>query len=695
MTDDITIETLNKNNPDKVLTIRLNDYIVKNSVLIPENEFLSQELFYEGGEVHLEEYLIYLIDNLEHKSVIVLDVPYFVEKKDYRKKLEELVQRLFPEFIMRTAGKNNYVFLIRSEEVGSIIFSFSDDQIEEVLSLLFLKKMAECKLELDPIDESENFVFPINESIMYEDSTADSVAFSIGSNCWSLRQMIIDRNQLKYSETYRQATVSFIILVYDEQINSFRVDQETESNKINIRNLEANKGYYVKVAIKFGDLYSQNSKAFILFTKLKEEKTSYYVTGLNLNKCLMLTEQNYDKEEFKLRLRVSDKDLDEVTAKNFDDNFISNCVRLDNDNVNSVRINSENSTMLLNNGRVMTIADEVTSCSDSPIFEVDHNTRTLKREELYYIKMPKYVRKISCGDTFSLFLTIDNECYSNGFNKYGELGLNLPVYTYVSIPQRVKIEHEGSLVPVIDIATGSNHAITKIYHNERSFIYTWGRDQKLHYSFKTPSDKPKFPDTYERQDSSLPSIINFLEAQYVVALKASFRSSAFICYNPTKSINTVLTNGKLNTPSNLGYSISKLEDLNILPILVDTFTEKHSVLDVSFGPLHTLFLVKNMQTGINEVYACGKNENYIYGPDNNEVGSDIPVKIRCDFESEPIDIFAGISHSIVLTKDNDIVMFRKEDNCDIFRIFDELDLKDKKIQEFGTYNTNIYILTEK
>jgi alpha-tubulin suppressor-like RCC1 family protein len=698
MNNDISIENLNINTgtpEDRVLTIKLNDYIVKNGALVAENEFVSEEIFYDGGESQLEEYICHIIDVSTTKSLIVLDVPYLIVKTEFKKKLEGIISSIYPDIIFKTAGQNNYILIIKAKEVNKIIFSFSDYEIEQTLSLIFLKKLRDEELEFEQEDECDRLVFPIIQSIKHDDSTADSITFTIPCNPWTLKQQIIDRNQLKYNETYRTGSVQFIVLIHDPQTDCFRVDQESGDNKVTIRGLQANKGYFIKIAIKFGELFSETSKAFVLFTIMNEnEKTSYYATGNNANKCLMINELNYDRDEFKSRVGLPDEQFRMITSVNFLDNFVERSVRLKMNNVHSVQLRSDNSMILLKNGKVLSMSDEVSNLNNDPTFDMNNETLISPRDELYYINLPKYVRKISCGETFSLFLTLDNECYSYGFNKFGELGLNLPEFTYVMHPQKVKIEYDNRIVPILDIATGSSHALAKIYHNEKSFIYTWGQDQKLQYSLKNPlTKKTSCHDTYLRENSNIPNLLNFLQAEYVVSMRAAHRSSALICYNPKKGINMVYTNGKLNKPSNLGYSVSKLEDLNIVPILVDAFTEKHSVIDVSFGPYHALFLVKNLETGLNEVYVCGKNDNSVFGPSDDE-GFDIPRRMKYDFDSEPLGIYAGITHSTILTRDKDVLILGKNDDGNVFKIYEELDLKDKKIKDFGSHYNNIYILTD-
>jgi alpha-tubulin suppressor-like RCC1 family protein len=699
MKDDITIEKLEevvKPSPTQPVS-NLEQYLDQNGFVITEKEFFKVDLFYTDA---IEDNLVYTVTNLlKDKLLIILDVPYLAKKVACFTIFKDIIARHFPEAIAEFTARDTFLLISKNKEVHDFLLLFPADALNTSISILILTRSTLNRLELEDEDECLGLIFPTIQNVKLDvaNTTAHSINFNVCVD-EDIKQIIMNKNNLKCYDGYKNSNVMYLVLMYDQILDAFKVIHEAYSNNITVKNLQPNTGYFIKIAIKFGKIYSESSKTFILYTKrLEEEKSSLYVCGNNTANCLLVNQDNFDREDFKTRWNFNDTQLNEAIPGVFDERFVTRAVRLNVSNVACVQITGENSHILLNNGKVMTMVEECISSNENDECYMDVNyVDVTQKNELYHINLPKYVRKISCGDLFSLFLTLDNELYSSGFNNHGELGLNMPDNIYVKTPQRVRITQDGVTVPVIDIATGRNHAIAKIFYNERSFIYTWGKDQKVQLFIKDPGSNTNniYPDSYRRLNNSMPSVLNFMEAKYVTKIIAGFNHSAYICHNPDTRSNNVYTTGAVTEPLCLGYNSNKAEDLNIVPILVDCFKESFNVLDVAFGEKHTLFLVKNHLTGKNEVYACGANANYIYGPDEKIVGSEIPQKIAYEFEGEPVKISTGLSNTLIVTDNGDVMMIGKlnDENNEIITKFTEVDLRDKCIKEVGNYDNNLYIL---
>lgn len=105
--------------------------------------------------------------------------------------------------------------------------------------------------------------------------------------------------------------------------------------------------------------------------------------------------------------------------------------------------------------------DEIYGCGNNYYGQlgIDFNTDTLQKLDL------KNVKKISCGDDHSAFLTYDNEVYVTGRNVYGQLGLG--DYIDRSTP------HKLDLSNVRKIICGSIYTVAITNNNE---VYIWGNN---------------------------------------------------------------------------------------------------------------------------------------------------------------------------------------------------------------------------
>jgi alpha-tubulin suppressor-like RCC1 family protein len=144
----------------------------------------------------------------------------------------------------------------------------------------------------------------------------------------------------------------------------------------------------------------------------------------------------------------------------------------------SINMNSPQKLDLLNVKKIIcghehtfaiTYSDEIYVWGYNNVGELGSEPPTNKDGR--FIKSPQKidlpnVKKISCGEYNTMFITHSNEVYGVGHNNYGELGLGHCGNT--SLPEKLDLSN------IKKIICGSFHTLALTYSNE---VYTWGHNR--------------------------------------------------------------------------------------------------------------------------------------------------------------------------------------------------------------------------
>lgn len=228
------------------------------------------------------------------------------------------------------------------------------------------------------------------------------------------------------------------------------------------------------------------------------------------------------------------------------------------------------------------------------------------------------IKQISGGAGHILILTKNNTVFSCGWNLKGQLGANTPneSLVFIEIFQNKKIEQ---------ISSGWDYNAAVSCTNE---LFVWGSN-----AFSQLGVAKKIQDTFE------PIKIENLNA---VQVSCGLRHCAVLKSDGTVAICGSGNKGQLGLLVN-GEKLKETEFIDI-PDLCD-------ITAVSCGQYHTLALQLN---GI--VYGWGSNKHGQLGV-NPEECAELPTPFKIDLNVIPAQIFTGWTHSVILTKDGDLINF--------------------------------------
>ena len=225
--------------------------------------------------------------------------------------------------------------------------------------------------------------------------------------------------------------------------------------------------------------------------------------------------------------------------------------------------------------------------------------------------------QISCGDSFTICLSEENELYSFGDNYYGQLGLgNNESY---NSPQLI-----SSLKEVEFVECGGSHVFCKTLNNE---IYSWGNnyDDRLGRG--------------DRKARNAPRLCPYLSEIDVVDVKCGKKHTLVLTSNQIVYSFGNNDYGQLGRETNSSYQIEGLSD----------------IVRIECGHNHSLCIDIN-----GDLYVFGDNEE-------NRLGLGEQRKIERPtkhFLSNIIDISSRGKNVFVKTNANEIFTLQTESNQD-------------------------------
>lgn len=249
----------------------------------------------------------------------------------------------------------------------------------------------------------------------------------------------------------------------------------------------------------------------------------------------------------------------------------------------------------------------------------------------------KKIKKISCGDGFTVFLDCDGTLYSCGKNNKGQLGYDIP-YEKAEIISGIKCQSHPKFIEyfmenkikIIDIVCGSDFSFAI---DETNQIYSWGSND--HYQLarginKLSESKPGLAILvtpcesivkvccgwmhgcyltdkgevyiwgnpyydYDRTYSDIQDPIKVEMENRCVDISSGFHHIAIITQD--ENIFSLFTLGA-NEFGQLGYETDK--EISVIPHMVDF--KGTSVMDVVCGSFHTMCLLAN-----EKIFGFGSN----------------------------------------------------------------------------------------
>ena len=244
-------------------------------------------------------------------------------------------------------------------------------------------------------------------------------------------------------------------------------------------------------------------------------------------------------------------------------------------------------------------------------------------EELEYTHIPQKVnlppcKEVSCGFSFSVFLTNDGELYSCGCNRYGQLGLETTEILY-NIPQKIDLQD-------IDfVECGCEHVICKSYNNS---LYCWGGNLCGELGIGNSTDYQFSP---IQGGEGCPNDVIDIKCGFDFSIVLTSNQDVYFCGNNF--------NGPFeeDIQSN-SYFLKKVDGLS-------------EIIRIECGKYHSMCI-----NVYNELFVFGNNNYAQLG-----LGDTIPrnTPIKHPSLSNVVDFSKGAFHTFVKTSDNEIYAFGK------------------------------------
>jgi len=623
-----------------------------------------------------------------------------VPKDEMQNALDFIFLKLY-SFNMRENSQEN----LDKEEIDELYEKNEDEAIDELeYQELQKKKMKKLKELAEEEERNKHIYLPVFKKCQVFDIKDSSVSVRLPE---VLFESLIEKNKTNirgFRRIYENTKYYYVAYILDTNSDSkkFKEWAISESSTFTISNLQSDAYHLIKFSLKFDKYYSKPSKNFIFCTKRKEiidpkSVIGYITWGNNKNNRLLVNKDNLDKE-YNKSLNNSMRDSTELINL-VNDDFSK--IDINSQDINLIQPSRLNSTkvidfstfndvtyILLSNGEIVS-SGKTFAKSKINSEELDLDFEESKAEEcsIYYVDpyttpLPWgiHVRKVGCGLDFCVCLDIEGNLFSWGMNDFGQLGQNLPKDAIVNNPRRLKINYENSEenVYVTDVQVGYKHCLASAYINERIKLFSWGFGQGFEPIVKAEDYALKGMKLDERilkiSNSFSPLMVKFSNTDRLIKIIAGFNQNAIICkqtvHDEEDTINVIYTFGETSNLQ-LGYVQNFFNSIPYwgIPTRIDFFLENSlSVLDVAYSDSHSLFLVKNKNTGNNEVYCCGNNYNLKCGMAEKIIKT--PTKMMLTLSEEnnsvlesrpfnPIKISAGKNHSLILCSNNVLLIIGK------------------------------------
>ena len=696
-------------------------YILKNGSFINEdNNFLDKDI----TEIQTDNYISDLIkvfdDKTGNTNFIIIHLQTYEDNENNASKIRStskfinsLKERVHSQYFLKTfeistSASPEFFVIAKNDEPLLEFNKYSIEDLRNNFKLIInieqkqkyneitknFKKHNEAVLKVKcksdgniEKDNSLDLKLPVieNYTIEYNESNSNEIKIIITSKNFLKTEDVIKKNGLLRSEIEKlKVRVEYVILVYNTRTKQSQ-KYITEDISLIVTNLDINTCYSIRVSVKFGNYYGSLSPNKFMFTvdDVAENNNSYYTFGNNEHKnlfvfesCLDLVTFKQDYPDLKVEdvLNVNDYILVPLKLQNCSLSYMSSFGNASYFLIHNMVINSGSISNKEN--AFEDFEDEIHECVPYPMENFPQNTK---------------IKKIACGNNFSLALSTVGQVFSWGSNLCGQLGLNKQDETEVFDPTLVLFEGTANYF-AMDIATGHRHCVALV-HLKKTKLFTWGFAQgdeplinKEVINYFNTSNLSQIG------NSCRPKELLKLDASKVIKIAAGYNVSAFICLLSIVKNNIMYFKREIFTCGFSGYNqlgFKNYTDREYLlkPKRVDEFINK-DVIDVSIGSKHTLFLVNenlSLSTEISTIpkegipYYCGY-KRYVYNTTlqdkkfNKEFVLD-PELIK--MKSAIKIIYAGMKNSFFVDVQNNIYIYGRFDKVcldDRFLIFERFNI---------------------
>ena len=293
-------------------------------------------------------------------------------------------------------------------------------------------------------------------------------------------------------------------------------------------------------------------------------------------------------------------------------------------------------------------------------YEPSNYTKLLKNKLIFnnektnFPLLPKQIKKISCGDGFTLFLDNEGNIFSVGKNNKGQLGYELSNENSNIIEgnkcnsKLTKIEYfDNEKIFINDIFCGSDFCFAK---DTKGIFYSWGNNSNNQLG----------------RESNI--IINFIpkKSNLINEINENDKIEK-ICLGWSSGI--ILTNsGNCYIWGNPFYDYDKNFPNLIKPEKIEYDNLKYKIIDIGCGFHHFCLIVENIDKIKYSLMTFGLND---FGQLGYETDNNYTTEVKfVDFGNKEKDInvktvSCGAFHTIVLLENNKIYGFGQNDNKQI------------------------------
>ena len=267
--------------------------------------------------------------------------------------------------------------------------------------------------------------------------------------------------------------------------------------------------------------------------------------------------------------------------------------------------------------------------------------------------VPKKIKKITCGDGYSLFLDNEGNIYSVGKNDKGQLGYEIP-NDNCNIIEGVKCNNtltkisffQKNNIYINNIFSGSDFSFAQ---DSKGIFYSWGNNKNNQLGRETNT------------------IINFIPEKAVFINEINdIEKIEKLCLGWSSGI--LLTNNNCYIWGNPFYDYDKTFPNLKTPEKIEYNKSIYKIINIECGFHHFCLIVENVNKNTFSLMTFGLND---FGQLGYETESNFTTEVKVvDFgkKEKNIDVknaFCGAFHTIVLLENNNIYGFGQNDNKQI------------------------------